>query len=172
MKFQMPWSVPVRVEDIPETGRRFEVAADADARAAVAKLAGLRSVPRLEAVLDVIRQDSGLHVTGEVSATVGQTCVVSLEPVENEVVEPIDLLFTPEGAQLGGGETIDDDAPEPLVDGAADLAAVATEFLLLGLDPYPRKPGAKFEAPSAAEAGGGPFDALKALKKGAHGGEL
>ena len=34
-----------------------------------------------------------------------------------------------------------DDSPEPLVGGAVDLGAVATEFLVLGIDPYPRKPG-------------------------------
>ena len=32
-----------------------------------------------------------------------------------------------------------------------DLGAVATEFLLLGIDPYPRKPGAVFEAPPAGD---------------------
>ena len=47
-----------------------------------------------------------------------------------------------------------------------DLGAVATEFLILGIDPYPRKPGAVFEAPAAGEGGGHPFAALAALKKG------
>ena len=30
--------------------------------------------------------------------------------------------------------------PEPLIGGIVDLGALATEFLILGLDPYPRKP--------------------------------
>ena len=50
-------------------------------------------------------------------------------------------------------------------DGAVDLGAVATEFLLLGIDPYPRKPGAVFERPAAGRPGGHPFAALAALKK-------
>ncbi len=39
---------------------------------------------------------------------------------------------------------MDDEPPEPLVDGKIDLGAIATEFLLLGIDPYPRKAGAEF----------------------------
>ena len=47
-----------------------------------------------------------------------------------------------------------------------DLGAVATEFLLLGIDPYPRKPGAVFDAPPAGDPSSHPFAALAALKKG------
>ena len=47
-----------------------------------------------------------------------------------------------------------------------DLGAVATEFLLLGIDPYPRKPGAVFDAPPAGDPASHPFAALAALKKG------
>jgi hypothetical protein len=59
-----------------------------------------------------------------------------------------------------------DEPPEVLVDGVADLGAVLGEFLLLGIDPYPRKPDAVF-APSAeaeAEAEAGPFAVLAKLK--------
>jgi hypothetical protein len=51
-----------------------------------------------------------------------------------------------------------------LADGTADLGTIAAEFLLLGIDPYPRKPGAKF-APLAAEGvATTPFAALAKLK--------
>ncbi len=46
-----------------------------------------------------------------------------------------------------------------------DLGAIATEYFLLGIDPYPRKPGAEFQSPSAGEAAANPFAALAALKK-------
>ena len=45
------------------------------------------------------------------------------------------------------------DEPEPLVDGVADLGAAATEFLLLAIDPYPRKPDAVFEPPKTEDSG-------------------
>jgi len=46
-----------------------------------------------------------------------------------------------------------------------DLGAVATEFLMLGIDPYPRKPWAEFAAPKVDSDGAHPFAALAALKK-------
>ena len=59
------------------------------------------------------------------------------------------------------------DAPDPIVDGKIDLGALAAEFLALGLDPYPRKPGAEFAPPAADEPPDSPFDALaKIAKKG------
>ena len=81
---------------------------------------------------------------------------MTLEPIENQVDEAVDLLFLPRGACRE--DPVDVEAVEAgvirrkrSVDGAIDLGAVATEFLLLGLDPYPRKPGAVFEAPPAGD---------------------
>ena len=37
------------------------------------------------------------------------------------------------------------DLPDPIVDGRIDLGAVALEFLVLALDPYPKKPGVAFD---------------------------
>ena len=104
-----PWRVPVAVEDIAETGQHFALVADAEVRAGVARMAGLRDLPRLEANFEVTRQGAGgLHVIGRVSATVGQNCVVTLEPLANEVEEEVDLLFMPQSAserQAGEAET-------------------------------------------------------------------
>ena len=173
-----PWQVPVAIEDVAETGRHFELVADTDVRAAVARLAGLRDVPRLQANFDVTRHGAdGLHVSGHVSATVGQTCVVTLEPLANEIEEDIDLLFAPPPPPLARKAGEDEAAekrserperrwnePEPLAGGVVDLGALATEFLILGLDPYPRKPGAVFEPPQEVKPDPGPFAALAGLK--------
>src|SRR5262245_66366062 len=168
-----PWSVPVTVSEVPETGRHLDLVADAPTRAAIAKLAGLTALPRLAASFDVtLHGRHGLHVVGHVSGTVGQTCVVTLEPIENEREEAVDLVFTEAAASPAparGGEEIEipaEDAPEPLVDDTVDLGALATEFLLLGIDPYPRKPGAVFETPATSDDAAHPFAALAALKKG------
>jgi hypothetical protein len=168
-----PWSVPVRRDDVPESGLHLELTADAATRAAIAALAGVPAVARLEATFDVARQGKGLRVDGEVSAAVEQTCVVTLEPMTSEIREPIDLIFMPAASaprpdEPAAEKEIDPtaaDEPEELVNGVADVGAVATEFLLLAIDPYPRKPGAVFDAPNAGEEGAHPFAALAALKK-------
>jgi len=166
-----PWSAPVRREDVPESGLHVDLVADAAVRAAVAAVAGLRELPRLEAHFDVVRQDAGLRVAGEVSATVGQSCVVTLEPLTSELREPIDLVFVPARATRNDADREDaaidpegGDEPELLIDGTADLGVAATEFLLLGIDPYPRKPGVEFETRAADDSAAHPFAALAALK--------
>ncbi len=159
-----PWSVPVAIHDIPETGRRFDLVADQATRDAVATVAGLRALPRLQAAFDVVpRGRDGVHVVGTVLARVGQTCVITLEPIEDDIEAPVDLVFAP---PQGKKAELSADAPELLVDATVDLGAVATEFLVLALDPYPRKEGAVFQAPPTSDAGDHPFAALAALKKG------
>jgi len=175
-KLQQPWSVPVAVEDIPETGLHMEIEAPAAARAGIAALAGLRELPRLAAVFDLTRRGAGVRVAGRVSALVGQTCVVSLEPMESAVEEAIEVNFAPaaEGLAAVPAHEIapDEQEPaEPLTGGKVDLGALATEFLLLGVNPYPRKPGAEFAPPKLEEGGDKPFAALATLKKRLGGGQ-
>jgi hypothetical protein len=171
-----PWSVRIARGEVPESGRHLDLVADAPLRAAIAKLAGLTDVPRLEASFDVTpRGRHGLRVVGAVSATVGQICGVTLEPIENEVDEPIDLVFKPEAVAPARKsfpaqpevpvdvEISVDDGPELLVGDAVDLGAIATEFLMLGIDPYPRKSGVVFEASAAGDDSARPFAALAAL---------
>jgi len=165
-----PWSVPVRLDEVPETGLHLDIEADAGARAAVAMAAGVNEVPQLAAGFDVARHGrDGLRVVGTVSARVCQTCVVTLEPVENEIEEQVDLVFVPASGPRStarevnlGTEAVE--PPESLIDGVIDLGAVATEFFMLGIDPYPRKPGAVFDPPQSADAAARPFAALAALR--------
>lgn len=187
-----PWRLPVACRDIAGSGQHFDLVADKDVRAAVSRVAGLRDLPRLEANFDVTpRGAGGLHVTGRVSATVEQTCVVTLEPLVSDVEEEIDLLFAPQRSakskaarsealqpdEVWPEETRPDEVstekrwsdPEPLIGGVVDLGALATEFLILGLDPYPRKPGAVFEPPRDAGLQEGPFAGLSQLTKGRDG---
>ena len=168
-----PWRVPIALEDVPESGQTFVLAADAEVRAVLTRMTGLRHLPRLQADFEVTRQGAGgLRVIGRVSATVAQTCVVTLEPLENAIYEEIDLLFMPELAEVpdatdGGGRSEPNlDDPEPLIGGMIDLGAIATEFLILGIDPYPRKPGAVFEPPQEFRPDDTPFAALAGWTKG------
>jgi uncharacterized metal-binding protein YceD (DUF177 family) len=170
-----PWSVPVIVAQIPETGLHRDIEAGPAARAAMAEVADLRDVLSASASLDVTPKGGGrFHVAGRVRARVGQTCVVTLDPIENDIDEEVDLIFAPPeqipelSALVDEAAESDDeipDPPEPIVNGVIDLGRLATDALFLGIDPYPRRPDAVFEPPLVAEdPEDHPFAALKALQ--------
>ena len=126
---ERPWSVSVRVDEVPESGRHVELEADAEARAALAKPAGVDAVERLVAAFDLSRRGEGLHVGGLVRATVRQACIVSLEPVVNEIEEAVDVDFAPAGAaDAGDAEAGSADETEPLTGNSVDLGLLATSF--------------------------------------------
>lgn len=169
-KSAQPWSFPVPVEDVPETGAHFDISAPDDVLDEVARLADVRSLSKLEATFDIEKHGDGVRVTGRVRALAGQTCVVTLEPMESEIDEAIDVVFSPsaDAASQDAEVTPGDDPPEPLINGSVDLGALATEFLLLGIDPYPRKKDATFTPAVAGppvDPSEHPFAALAALKK-------
>jgi uncharacterized metal-binding protein YceD (DUF177 family) len=165
-----PWSFPVPADEIPAAGRHVDLKANADERAAVARAASVVEISRLEASFDLAPfARDGVHVAGMVCASVTQTCVVTLEPMTSEVEETVDLVFMPPEGPRASSKSIDLDetaVPDILENGIVDLGAVAVEFLILGLDPYPRKPGVAFDAPPiATDPEAHPFAALAALKK-------
>ncbi|WP_065750596.1 YceD family protein [Bradyrhizobium paxllaeri] len=172
-----PWRVPVAVAQIPETGLHRDIEADQAIRNAMAEMGGLREVLSAQATFDVTPKSGGrFHVAGHVRARIGQTCVVTLEEIENDIDEPIDLIFAPPeqipqmAALVDEAEESDEetpDPPEPIENGMIDLGRVATDALYLAVDPYPRKAGAVFEPMvEAADPEDHPFAALKALKVG------
>jgi hypothetical protein len=173
-----PWSVPVLVVQIPDTGLHREIEADPAARDAMADVAGLREVLSASASLDLTLEKAGrVHVAGRVRARIGQTCVVSLDPIENDIDEAIDLIFAPPEQIPELADLVDEaaesdveipDPPEPIVNGVIDLGRLATDALFLAIDPYPRKPDAVFEPMvEAPDPEDHPFAALKALQASA-----
>jgi hypothetical protein len=174
------WRAFVTVAQIPDGGLHREIEADQAAREAMAETAGLREILSARAWFDLTLQRGGrVHVTGRVLARLGQTCVVTLDPIENEIDEPVDLIFAPseqlpdfirqaDEAPDGGAET--EDPPEPIENGIIDLGRLATDVLYLAIDPYPRKAGAVFEPQVAApDPEDHPFAALKTFRPGSNG---
>jgi hypothetical protein len=170
-----PWRVPLIVVQIPDTGLHRDFEADQAAREAIAAAGGLREVMSASASLDVTPKSGGrVHVTGHVRARIGQTCVVTLDLIENEIDESIDLVFAPLEQIPDLSDLVDEaaesdteipDPPEPIINGVIDLGRIATDALFLAVDPYPRRPGATFQPPmEIVDPNDHPFAALKALK--------
>ena len=137
-----PWRVPVAVAQIPDTGLHRDLEADQATRNAVADVGGLRAVLSVQASFDVTPKSGGrFHVAGHVRARVGQTCVVTLEEIESEIDEPIDLIFAPPEQIPQMADLVDEaeesdedtpDPPEPIENGIIDLGRLATDALYLG----------------------------------------
>jgi hypothetical protein len=115
-----------------------------------------------------------LALTGKVNACLTQLCIVTREPVEEEIDEPLDLQCWPED-QLAELPEIDHDASEdalpedpplPIIADRVDIGALAAEIVASAMNPYPRKPGAEFDwqDPQADPAVSGPFADLAKLK--------
>jgi hypothetical protein len=171
-----PWRAYVPVTQIPDTGLHRDIEADQPARQAIAEVAGLREVAYARASFDLRHKSGGqVQVAGRVQARIGQTCVVTLEPIESEIDEVVDLTFAPAEQATPRADLAHDDSdefedeigeqPEPIIDGVIDLGRLATDMLFLAIDPYPRKPGAVFGPQvAAADPEDRPFAALKALQ--------
>src|SRR6476661_7331440 len=121
------WRAFVPVTQIPERGLHRDIEADQAAREAMAEAAGVRELLAAHASFDLTPQSVGrVHVTGRVQAKVGQTCVVTLDPIENDIDEEVDLIFAPPEQIPELADTLDhedeveiemEDAPEPIENG-------------------------------------------------------
>ncbi len=158
---------PVELSRLNRGEQRFEIVANAAERAALAARFGLVSLDRLEAAVRLGRIAGGLvRLEAEFAADVVQTCVVSLERVQNRVGEKFTVLYG-EGAEArevsldGEAETI-----EPIVGGAIDIGEAVAQQLSLALDPFPHAPGAAAPRLDAGSQPGAdsPFKVLAKLR--------
>lgn len=171
------FSRPINVNEIPDAGTIRTITGDPSERAALAADLGLQAIDSLSAEVALTpRGRREIALEGTIKAEIVQTCVVSLVPVPQTVEESFSLrlLRGPREAATPKPHAeiqIDPDAPEPpevLAGNTIDLGEIVTEHFVLGIDPYPRAPGAELP-PEAADPGDSkesPFAALASLKKG------
>lgn len=158
---------PVELSRLSHGEQRFEIAANAAERTALATRFGLAGLDKLEAKVRLGRIAGGLvRLEAELAADVTQTCVVTLEPVRNRIAESFTVLYG-EGAEArevtldGEAETI-----EPIVGGVIDIGEAVAQQLSLALDPFPHAPGAAtVRLPAGSEVGAeSPFKVLARLQ--------
>jgi hypothetical protein len=168
-----PYSHAVSVNDIPASGKTFHIEANEEERRSLAEDLGILEIAKLTADVEVRPlHGRSFSVKGEMAAAVVQTDVVTLEPIPQIVAEQIDLTLAPAEGQAAvkhreaPAEATTLDAPDVYRHGRIDLGAIASEYLAMGLDPYPRAEGTEF--PGYAEDGtakDSPFAKLSALKR-------
>jgi uncharacterized metal-binding protein YceD (DUF177 family) len=169
------FSRPLRLGLVGPEGRREVLEADGAECAALARRLGISAVELLRAEL-LLRPDAdgAVRVEGRLAATVVQTCVVTLEPVEQRIDEAVALRFLPEGREPQ--EEPDETDELATRNGVADLGEAMAEQLALALDPYPRAPDAvlSLDTPAGTPVGTSetaaaehPMAALAKLRGGA-----
>ena len=176
-----PFSYPVKVGHISANPVEVTISADAGERAGLAALWDILEVKALSATFQIQRwKRDGVRLKGRVTADIVQACVVTLEPVEAHIDEPVEAVFVPEGSKLArlpvaveSGEMLLDpdgpDAPEIFSGDTIDAGAVAAEHAALAIDPYPRKAEVVFaghvEGSEKDDRKPSPFAVLKDWKK-------
>ncbi len=144
---------PVNVAILPNSGFVLALRADEQARLALAHAAGVTEVSQLEADLVFRRwRRDGVEVTGQIRAKIEQPCVISLEPVFQDIREPVKLTFIPENSKLSSPvgradrelvlDPEGEDPPDTFVGDSIDAWPIVLEMLLLAIDPFPRSPQA------------------------------
>lgn len=177
------FSLIVAAADVPPAGKELRFEVDEATRAKLAERMGIVELKRLSGVASIRPyRKEGLTLDCRFEADLVQSCVVTLDPVDEHVDEefrqrylPAHLLDLPSAKAPDSQREIAvdieaDDAPEPMTAGGIDVGEAVAERLALALDPYPRKPDASFDTPpedagDASESRPNPFAALEKLKK-------
>jgi uncharacterized metal-binding protein YceD (DUF177 family) len=152
----------IPVADLPPEGVEIAVEATAEEREALARAFKVLAIHVLTGTFRLSGTRSRVHVSGHVDANVNQICVVTLDPFDSDIRENVEVEFAAPGA---APEQQGEDPPDEIVDGTVDLGALTAEFLALGLDPYPRKPGVDFTFEAADDRPESPFALLGTLKR-------
>ena len=109
-------------------------------------------------------------VRGKILASITQNCVVTLDPVVDDIEVKLDVEFWL-SSQIGQlSEEFDEpdrEDPEPIENDKLDIGRVVFELVSGNINPYPRAADAELDRHSSEEASTGqehPFAALAQLK--------
>ncbi|AQX21288.1 putative ACR [Bartonella sp. CDC_skunk] len=177
MEFALTY--PVSVRSLPTKGIKVHICADQQECASLAKNHGLVDVKFFEGEFCILPwKKRGVRVKGLLQAHIIQSCVITLEPLEDIIRENINIVFVPEDSNLvkpkiseGTGELFLDvegsDIPEVFCGDKIDIGAVMEEFLELSINQYPRKKGVNLDTIKNLEKikqNSSPFFVLKEWK--------
>ena len=146
---------------IPEFSRRlpvhrgveplqsFAYEANEAEREALAKRFGIIAIERftVEGTLKTLDGGRRAILKAHIRAHVIQSCVVTLEPVGDDIDERFTQDYADDVTTAAMEKELEldpeaEDPPDPLEDEAVDVGEAVAEQLALALDPYPRAPDA------------------------------
>ena len=142
----------VDLDRMGTVGTALDIVASDGERTALAKRFGFLGLPAFSARVTVDRRPgSQIVVEGRLRGRIVQACVLTLDPVTQDLDDAFRIVFKKDLAEERdpeSGEAVLNaqvDAPEPLTGNLLDVGEIVAEQLSLAADPYPRRPGAKLE---------------------------
>jgi uncharacterized metal-binding protein YceD (DUF177 family) len=161
----------VEVRDLPQNGADYDISATETECAALAERFGLVRIDGFNAKLRLeTRARGAVRLSGRIMAHVTQTCVVTLDLVEENIDVALDIVFRSDFEEIAqDGQDLENELDfEPLTGDSLDIGAIVTEEMALSLNPYPRAISAPLIGPDIGEdteelQRERPFAALEAL---------
>lgn len=159
----------IDIVKIKPSGTRLETTGSDDECRELKIRLGVEGFRNLRMDVDITPwRKQGLSVQGVVQADIEQICGVSLETVVQHIEEPLAFFLIPEHLAKGLTDDEDEDMPEILQNGRADIGEIAIQNLSLSISPYPRKNGVSLSYVESKEAEEGqkqdnPFAVLEKL---------
>ncbi|MCZ2204213.1 DUF177 domain-containing protein [Bartonella sp. A05] len=169
---------PILVHSLPVKGMKIHICANQQERVHLAKNHDLVEVKLYEGEFQISPwKKRGVRIQGLLRSHIIQSCVVTLEPLENIIHEKIDVVFVPGDLNFVKPKTSEDtgelfldvhgpDIPEVFYDDKIDIGALMEEFFELSIDHYPRKKDISMDVINSSEEIEqklSPFSVLKKL---------
>ncbi|WP_127142715.1 YceD family protein [Pelagibacterium montanilacus] len=164
----------MRLDKVTPTGRTETIGTDEQQRELLARRYGVTKVGAFSARVTLTRFRGGYRAQGVVEGWVVQPCVVTAEPVTQDISEPIDRVFLPgappsEDVSSGAEVFVNlerDDLPDYFEGDEIDLGELVMEVFAMAVDLYPRLPGAELPGEVLGDdpAELSPFAVLKNLR--------
>jgi len=171
----------IDLDRMARSGSALDIVASESECAALARRFGFLGLQGFAARVTVdLRPGGQVVVEGRLRGKIIQACVLTLEPVTQELDDVFRIIFQKDLAEERdpeSGEAVlnaQADAPEPLTGNMLDVGEIVAEQLALAAEPYPRRAGVKLEDILPKSKGGGrrgapgqqrhPFAGLAALR--------
>ena len=156
MSGELTWDHAVL--DIPDSGLSTERRATPEELQAIARALELVDCSSLTATYTIMPTGGGHYrLSGRLQASLQQACVVTLEPVAEDIDEAFEIAFWPEAdiPPPASGEIDLDDEPEiePILAGQIEVGRVVFECLAGAINPFPRTADAALERVAASPRG-------------------
>ncbi len=163
INMEQEWSHFIDSHDIGAKAVKVEILMPQASFDALCNRLDLHSIENLTATLRLKRNSVNkvIHVEGIIKADIHQKCVVTAEPVLENIHDKFEAWFSDahdavsfekaRRERMSRREREDQpmldeqDDPEPIIDNRIDLGELVVQHLSLALNPYPRKEGITYE---------------------------